>query len=218
MVPWIDGSRRKWGVAALAMLAVLAVPSLASAQAKKTFYIDRLQMAGAPDDGVGLWRPQLSDKTRFFGQLGLGFSLNPFRVENYVDKIDQAKVLEEQTGHPVTAQLTTYLNAGIEILERFSFQVSFPLAVYQAGNSLCNPVAAICYSVNRQTVVPMDLRLDARGVFYRNDAKTFKLGAIASLWLPTGNGYSWGGDATTTGAIGVAAEYVSSMSSTSRMS
>src|SRR5262249_55200506 len=142
-----------------------------------------------------------------FGQLGLGFSLNPYRVENYIDTDDQSKIMQQDNGHPVPAQLTTYLNAGVEIFERFSFQIGFPLAVYQANNSLCDLAASICYTIASQTVVPMDLRLDARGVLFRTDDKSFKLGAIASLWLPTGNAYSWGGDGTTTGGFGIAAEY-----------
>ena len=118
-------------LASLALIGTLAAPSVASAQ-QTTFYLDRLQMAGAPDDGIGIWRPQMGDKTRFYGQLGLGYSLNPLRVENYIDKIDQSAIVEKQNGAPVSSQLTTYVNAGGEIINRFSFQVSFPLAGYQS--------------------------------------------------------------------------------------
>ncbi len=192
--------------AVLALLATLAVPSAAAAQ-DTSMYLDRLRIGGAPDDGVGVWRPQLGESTRFFGQIGLGFSLNPYRVESYIDTIDQSAIVEEQNGAPVTAQLTTYVSAGVEILERFSFQLSFPLAVYQDGNSMVNTTALIREEINREAVVPMDLRLDGRVVFFRNDAKTVKLGAIASLWFPTGNEYSWGGDTSVTGSLGISAEY-----------
>src|SRR3954451_7441850 len=80
------GSRRRSlrGIAAaLVWAATLATPAVAQAQAR-TFYLDRLFMAGAPDDAIGLWRPQMGEKTRFFGQLWLGFSLNPFRINNEV--------------------------------------------------------------------------------------------------------------------------------------
>src|SRR3954466_5524642 len=69
--------------AALGCAATLAVPAVAQAQAN-TFYLDRLFMAGAPEDAIGLWRPQMGEKTRFFGQLGLGFSLNPFRLSHEI--------------------------------------------------------------------------------------------------------------------------------------
>ncbi len=193
-------------LASLALIGILAAPGVASAQ-QTTFYLDRLQMAGAPDDGIGIWRPQMGDKTRFYGQLGLGYSLNPLRVENYIDKIDQSAIVEKQNGAPVSSQLTTYVNAGVEIMNRFSFQVSFPLAVYQAGGSLDSPDAQVRLQVTPQTVVPMDMRIDGRVVIFRNEAQTFKLGGIASLWAPTGNEYYFGGDRTVTGALGVAAEY-----------
>lgn len=208
----VDGSRggrrvRKYAFgASVALFSVVAAPQVASAQ-QSTFYLDRLQIGGAPDDGIGIWRPQLGEKTRFFGQLGVGLSLNPLRVENYIDTIDQSKIVEDQNGAPVPLQLTTYVSAGVEILERFSFQLSFPLAVYHGSNSLVNTPAQIREEVDQQAVVPMDLRLDGRVVFLRNEEKTLKLGAIASLWLPTGNEYSFGGDTTVTGALGLAAEY-----------
>lgn len=193
-------------LAATASFCALSAPQVASAQ-KTTFYLDRLQMAGAPDDGVGVWRPQMGDRTRFFGQLGFGLSLNPYRVENYVDTVDQAPIVEEQNGAPVEMQLVTYVNAGVEILERFAFQISFPMAVYQSVNSLVNTDARIRQEVDVREIAPMDLRLDGRVVVLRNEAKTLKLGAIASLWFPTGDEYTFGGDKTITGALGIAAEY-----------
>src|SRR5262245_33932991 len=100
-----DGSRGARRLPALlALMAVLAVPAVASAQ-QPMFYLDRLRMAGAPDDGIGVWRPHLGERTRLYGQLGLGFSLNPYRVESYVDTIDQAPIVAEDSGHPVDTQL-----------------------------------------------------------------------------------------------------------------
>ncbi|MBK8257460.1 MAG: OmpA family protein [Polyangiaceae bacterium] len=202
--------RVKRGAAALiassAMFTALTFSSAADAQ-QTTFYLDRLRIGGAPSDGIGIWRPDLGEKTRFFGQLGVGFSLNPYRVENYVDKIDQSAILEQENGEPVTAQLITYVSVGAEVLERVSVQVSFPIALYQSGNSMTNLSAQIIEQVSQESVVPMDLRLDARVVFFRTSDKALKLGAIGSLWFPTGNERSFGGDITTTGALGLAVEY-----------
>jgi OOP family OmpA-OmpF porin len=190
----------------LGLLAVLAVPSAAWAQ-ETSFYLDRLQIGGAPDDGIGIWRPQMGDKTRFFGQVGLGLSLNPFRVENYIDTIDQSEIVNKQNGAPVELQFITYVSAGVEILERFSFQLSFPIALYESGHSMVNKDANISERITLLPVAPMDLRLDGRVVFWRNETKTLKLGAIATLWLPTGNEYTFAGDTTTSAALGIAAEY-----------
>ncbi|MEZ4301846.1 MAG: OmpA family protein [Polyangiaceae bacterium] len=192
--------------ATLALFATLSFSRESRAQ-QTTFYLDRLRIAGAPGDGIGVWRPTMGENTRFFGQLGVGFSLNPYRVENYVDKIDQSAILEEQNGHPVTSQLTTYFTGGVEILDRVAVNVSFPLAVYQTQNSMANASAEIFEQVNQEPVVPMDLRLDARVIVYRTEDRSFKLGASATLWFPSGNELAFGGDISTTGALGIAAEY-----------
>jgi hypothetical protein len=46
--------------------AMTTVASPAEAQ-QRTFYLDRLQVSGAPDDGVVMWRPYMHEKTRFYG-------------------------------------------------------------------------------------------------------------------------------------------------------
>lgn len=193
--------------AALSALAALIAPSVASAQ-DSSFYLDRLKIGGAPDDGIGVWRPHLGEQTRFFGQLGLGFGLRPFRVENYVDAVDQAPIVEEENGPPVPAQLITYISAGAEVAERFSVQVSFPLVLFQSGNPTFNESADITDKrIDVNAVAPMDLRLDGRIVVLRNEAKTMKLALQAGVWLPTGNELSFAGDNGVSGGFGLAAEY-----------
>lgn len=193
---------------ALALAATLGVlflltPRSAQAQAS-TFYLDRLYMAGAPDDSTALWRPKMHDRTRFYGQLGLGFGMNPFRVSNY--NIENAAVVADlnEAGDPLSAQLIGYMNAGVELLNRVGFQASFPVGLMQIGNSSENVSAD---SPDVQPVAPMDLRLEARGILFRADDRSFKLGAVGAVWLPTGNRYSFGGDGGVSGLIGVAAEY-----------
>ena len=43
------------------------------------FYLDRAQISGAPDDGFMVWRPYMSEKTRFYANAILGYSHNPLR-------------------------------------------------------------------------------------------------------------------------------------------
>lgn len=188
------------------LLAGLLSASQASAQ-DKTFYLDRLKMAGAPDDAIGVWRPQMSEATRFYGQVGFGFSLNPLRIASYVDTVDQSAILEEESGPPVSAQLITYVTAGAEIADRVSFQASFPLALYEAGNTTISERAQIEENITLSTVAPMDLRLDGRLIVLRNEARSLKLAISGSIWLPTGNKFSYGGDNGVAGAAGVAGEY-----------
>ena len=45
-------------------MAVLFAPATAGAQTP-TFTADRFTMGGAPDDGFAVWRPALSERTRF---------------------------------------------------------------------------------------------------------------------------------------------------------
>src|SRR5689334_3254262 len=120
-------SRAPRALAALAAAVLTAVPAAASAQT--TFAVDRLIMAGAPGDGIAVWRPDVAEKSRFFGQLGLGLAVNPLRTDNYVDNLT---VSDKIKGNPVTTQFITYFNVGAEILNRVSLQLSFPLVAYQA--------------------------------------------------------------------------------------
>jgi OOP family OmpA-OmpF porin len=106
-------------LAPLATAAALALAPAASAQTP-TFAVNRLIIAGAPDDGIAVWRPDVAAKPRFFGQLGLGLSVKPFRVDNYVDNLNNADNIK---GNPLTTQFITYFTVGAEILNRVSLQV-----------------------------------------------------------------------------------------------
>ncbi|WP_438019551.1 OmpA family protein [Sorangium sp. So ce315] len=191
--------------AALAAPALAALaPSTAQAQ-DRTFYLDRLRMAGAPDDGIGVWRPHMGERTRIFGQLGLGVSVHPLRNDNYVDNL----AVEEQLdgAGPVSSQLITYLNAGVEILGRGSLQVSFPVILFQDGNQTYNRELGLNESVDLKTAAPMDLRIEARVVPLELDERRFRLGLTAAVFVPTGNVYSFAGDRTVSSAFGLGAEY-----------
>ncbi|WP_437638869.1 OmpA family protein [Sorangium sp. So ce854] len=191
--------------AALAAPALAALaPSTAQAQ-DRTFYLDRLRMAGAPDDGIGVWRPHMGEKTRIFGQLGLGVSVHPLRNDNYVDNLAVEERLDGQG--PVTSQLISYLNAGVEILGRGSLQVSFPVILFQDGNQTYNRELGLNESVDLKTAAPMDLRIEARVVPLELDERRFRLGLTAAVFVPTGNVYSFAGDRTVSSAFGLGAEY-----------
>jgi len=53
-----------------------------------TFYLDRAQISGAPDDGFMVWRPYLAEKTRFYATGILGYSHNPLRSDPVTTVID----------------------------------------------------------------------------------------------------------------------------------
>ncbi len=120
-----------------ALVALVCASPIARAQTP-TFAVDRLPMAGAPGDGIAVWRPDMPDTTCFYGQLGLGLSVNPLRTGNYVHDEDLARRI---TSNPIPLQLMTYVGVGVEILGRVALQVSFPLTAYQAVHRARHRVA-----------------------------------------------------------------------------
>lgn len=187
-------------------ISTFLVPALAQAQ-DTTFSLDRLRHGGAPDDGVGVWRPELSETPRFYTELALGFSLNPFRVEHMIEDENQRRRFNESGGAPVEAQFGGYLNAGVELFQRFGFQIMFPVTFAQTGNATSAAgIPAASDAVNLQTAAPGDLRFDFRGVPIRTADGFFKLGANANIFAPSGNEKSWTGDKTASGGFGIAPE------------
>jgi OOP family OmpA-OmpF porin len=197
-------ARASWlGKAAAVAIALSASLSTSAARADKSFYLDRLYMAGAPDDAIGTWRPQMGDKTRFFGQLGLGFAYEPFRVENHLKDATKRYLLSQ----PVKFQFLTYADVGVEILDRFAFQVEMPAIIGQSGGATNVPGAGTTTVISLNPAALMDLRLDARGIVYRTDDRKLKFGLGGAVWIPTGNANSYGGDGKASVGLSMAAEY-----------
>ncbi|WP_234023657.1 OmpA family protein [Sorangium cellulosum] len=196
--------RRALGAAAAGALFLSALP--ASAQVT-TFYLDRLYMAGAPQDSIALWRPQVAPETRFFGQFGLGLGLNPFRVENMLNDPRAADRFSRANGEPVSSQLIGYFNGGVEFLDRFGLQVGLPIIAYQTSNRTNDSaVAGAEDAASPSAAAFMDLRLDARAVLYRSEDRFFKLGVNAAAWVPTGGDKSFAGDHSASASLGLSGE------------
>ena len=188
--------------AGLWAFACALAPATAHAQTT-TFAVDRLAMAGAPGDGIAVWRPDMADQTRFFGQLGLGASWNPLRVSNYIDNLDN---YDKVKGNPLTRQVITYFDAGVELLGRVSLQVVLP-ADREPGGQRDPRQPRQQASVSPASVAAGDLRIEGRVLLYRSESRAFKLALNAAAYVPTGNRYSYGGDAGPGAAFGLATEY-----------
>jgi OmpA-OmpF porin, OOP family len=191
-------------VAAIAA-ATCTLFSAASRGQAATFSLDRLQVGGAPDDGIAVWRPQMGESTRLFGQLGLGFALNPFRL---ADELSPAR-REEARGAlatPVTTQTIASANAGVEIQDRVSLQAELPVILAQTTNPTGDGAIGANDNASPSVAAAMDARLTLRVILARTLDRRFKLGAEASLWLPTGNRYAYGSDGSASGSLGAAAE------------
>ena len=200
-------SHARRAVAALGCAAALASPAVAQAQNQTTLYLDRLFMAGAPDDAIALWRPQMGAKTRFFGQLGLGFGYEPFRLENEIASDNNRARAAQNFGAPVLYQLQAYADVGVEILDRVAIQVELPVILDQASGASDGSVSGYTPSPPQNAAAAMVTRIDVRAIVFRTDDRAFKLGAEAAVWLPTGNKYAYGGDGSASTHLGVAAEY-----------
>ncbi len=198
-------------LSALAVLGVVLLSNAREARAQATtFSLDRLRIGGAPDDGVGVWRPEMGERTRFFGQLDLGFSYNAFRIADHIqtNKIAAAR-LAGVSGAPVQTQFTGYADIGVELFNRLSFQVMFPMTFVQTGHPTAAPGVPsppATDNVNLKTVAPGDTRFELRGILYRTNDRKFKLGANAFLFAPSGFEKSFTGDKGPSGGLGVAAE------------
>lgn len=188
-------------IAGSIVVAGLMAAVSASAQ-EKTFYLDRIQISGAPDDGFAVWRPYAHDKTRLYGSLTLGYSQNPLRDETVTDNDEILRA----TGNPVANQLISYLMIGSEIAGRVGVNLALPIGLYMHGKDPAEeterpdaPNAAV------ETVALHDMRLDVRLPLLARDALRWGVGG--SLWMPTGNEDSFAGDDQVTGMLFTNFEY-----------
>ena len=170
---------------------------------QRNFYLDRLQIGGSPQDGFALWRPRMTHETVFFGQAALGWQHRPL-LGSTVAANDR---MAASVPNPVQDQITTYLTAGLELMERMSFAVTLPVVAYQHGSNPCSGRTPSCESVDVNHVVPSDVRVDARVIAYRSDNRRFHLGAALNVWVPSGDSISFTTDDTMGAAGQVLAEY-----------
>jgi OmpA-OmpF porin, OOP family len=182
--------------AAAGCMALVIMPRLANAQ-QQTFHLDRLEVPGAPDDGVVLFRPVTKPETIFYGQLGLGLSINPLRTS---DITNDPATLRASPTNVITTQFTSYMSAGFELLDRLTLGVTLPVTWIESGNqptypgSVFGTVAHTTFSTRGPAVA--DMRLDGRYVVWRSLDGDKAVGVQLSVRIPTGNGSSsnFGGD------------------------
>ncbi|MGC4067887.1 MAG: hypothetical protein QM784_25185 [Polyangiaceae bacterium] len=146
-----------------------------------TFYMDRAQISGAPDDGYMVWRPYLHEKTRFYGMLSLGYTHNPLRKEAATSDSTA------QQGMPnlVTGQFLTYLNIGTEVSGWFGFNVSQPISLYTMyGDQYDSTVDNRPDFTADERMGLHDTRLDLRVKAYQSNDRKLRLGAGTAISSP----------------------------------
>jgi outer membrane protein OmpA-like peptidoglycan-associated protein len=180
---------------------VLGLIALPAAAQDRTFYLDRIQVGGAPDDGFATWRPYMSEKTRVYGSATLGYTLNPLRSGTVTDSPE----VENNIGNPVRHQLQTYLSIGAEINKRFALNLMLPIGVTEGADDLVLAEQDVG-ALDRGAAVG-DLRAALRMLGYESNDRKFRFGGGGALFLPTGNDLRFASDAKTTAYIYAAAEY-----------
>jgi outer membrane protein OmpA-like peptidoglycan-associated protein len=191
-------------VATVGVLAAWLCASPAYAQ-QATFHLDRLEVWGAPDDGIGIVRPDTNDKPVFFGQLALGYSINPLHTATLTN---DTATLKASSGAVVAGQFTEYGTVGFEFLDRFTVAATLPVTEeygqnpnYQEGGGTGSDTVV----ANAGTTA--DVRIDARAVALRTRDRRGALGADFSLRVPNGGADNFGGDSQVTAMLMVTAEY-----------
>jgi len=172
-----------------------------------------LEVAGAPDDGIALFRPVTNQRNIFYGQLAIGYQLRPLRTSTVTT--DQS-VRARSRSTLVQDQLAVYGNAGFQIMDRATIGVSFPWYPVQTGGNpdyVARGIPGTGVGQTKTTFVDPDgpgagdLRIDLRGVFLRSDDRKAALGGQLSLFAPTGTQFNFGGDGGTGALVMVSGEY-----------
>jgi OmpA-OmpF porin, OOP family len=181
-------------------LSALLLAAPASGQ-ERTFYLDRAQISGAPDDGFMVWRPYLWEKTRFYGMAALGYTHRPLRADTVAGNARTAERIDD----PIEGQFITYLSIGTEIASRVGFNISLPVVAYQFRGD--NDPQGEIGAFDAAAVATHDLRFDSRLKLHESQSKKFRLGVGGAVWVPSGDDESFTGDRQATGWLYGSTEY-----------
>jgi len=184
-----------FALAVVSVFALLLVPRVAFAQ--RAFYLDRVQIGGAPDDGLVTRRPYLSPETRVYGSTTLGYVLNPLRAST----VAATSAAEDKIENLVQQQFMTYFSAGLQIAGRASVGLTLPVAWVQSVGEVpipgSRPPSPSIFPVDSGSAL-YDVALEGRVLIYEDPKKTFRVGAGGSLFIPSGTFERAGSDNSVT--------------------
>jgi len=166
-----------WLVLLTLMMGLFARPARAQ---QPLFYLDRLQISGAPDDGFAVFRPKMHDETRYYAMAALGFTYNPLRAETVANS-DTASQIQD----PVKSQLITYVVLGTEIANRIGLNMSVPVLTYASYGD--NPTQYQVIENADRKLALHDIRFDLRLRAYESDNRQLRLGLAGAVFAGTGN-------------------------------
>ncbi len=193
-----------------ALLGATATLSSAARAQVSTFHLDRLEMPGAPEDGLVLYRPVTQEQALVFGQFAVGYSLNPLRTSNISPLNRNVRTRSDYA--VIDHQLSVYATAGIQLLDRLTLSATMEVTPFQIGQ---NPNYVLgggllpsgTTTVSTDGPTASDLRLDARAVVWRTKDRRGAIGLQASVFLPTGSTGAFGGNGSPSALPMVTGEY-----------
>lgn len=174
------------------LVVVLAVLSHGqAARAQRAFYLDRVQVGGAPDDGLVTRRVYMSPETRIYGSTTLGYVVDALRAST----VASDSRIQDKIENLIQQQVISYFNAGVEIGGRVSLGISVPVAWAQSGGQVpipgSRPPPPSIFPIDTGSAL-YDASLEARVLAYNDEARKFRFGLGGALFVPSGN-FSRGG-------------------------
>jgi outer membrane protein OmpA-like peptidoglycan-associated protein len=161
------------------------------AQAQRAFYLDRVQIGGAPDDGLVTRRPYLSPETRLYGSTTLGYVVNPLRASTVAADSE----VEEKIENLIQQQVISYFTGGIQIAQRAAVSLTLPVAWVQSGGDVpiqgFRPPAPSIFPIDTGTAL-YDVALEGRALVHDDPERELRVGLGAALFIPSGT-FSRGG-------------------------
>jgi hypothetical protein len=167
------------------------------AHAQRAFYLERVQVGGAPDDGLVTRRPYLGPETRIYGSATMAYVVNALRASTVAATPD----VEAKIENLIKQQLMTYFSGGVEIGGRVALGLSFPVAWAQSGGDVpipgSRPPPPSIFPIDTGTAL-YDISLEGKVLLYNDDARKFRLGLGAALFIPAGTFARGGSDNSAT--------------------
>jgi outer membrane protein OmpA-like peptidoglycan-associated protein len=161
------------------------------AQAQRAFYLDRVQIGGAPDDGLVTRRPYMSPETRIYGSTTLGYVVDALRAST----VAASTRVEDKIENLIQQQLMGYFSGGIEIGGRVALGLSVPVAFAQSGGQVpipgSRPPPPSLFTIDTGPAL-YDASLEARVLLYNDEPSKLRIGVGGALFVPSGN-FSRGG-------------------------
>jgi hypothetical protein len=167
------------------------------------FYLDRVQFAGAPEDGLTVFRPYVRPGNRIFASVGLGYAHNPLRK----DVVTDDAVVADAIDNPVKGQLIAYSALGGQLGGLLTASVSLPVSLWTITGDDPHGRGVGTGGLTDSRVAVHDLRLDARLRTFETDDGAARFGLGAAAWNETGNSNALAGDGQMSGWLYAAAEF-----------